>query len=117
MRRDGFGSVSPMNADGPAQFVTRPLEVAGVGKLAVNAEGLSSDAWLRVELVDDRERPIPRYFGRNAAKISQSGVEARIQWPEGKLIRGIEGRCRIRVSFEGPQRDQLRLYALYLTAE
>ena len=61
MRRDGFGSVSPMNAEGPAQFVTCPLEVVGSGQLAVNAEGLSSDAWLRVELVDKRKRPIPGY--------------------------------------------------------
>jgi hypothetical protein len=44
-------------------------------------------------------------------------VEVPVTWAERDTIRGLEGRFRLRVTFEGPQRDQIRLYALYLGAE
>jgi hypothetical protein len=84
--------------------------------LAVNAEGLSPDAWLRVELVDVREQALPGYAGEKAAVVDQSGVNTHVRWPSGATVAYPGGPFRIRVNFEGPQRDRARLYALYLDA-
>ena len=116
MRRDGFGSVSPLKAEGPAQLVTCVLEASDADTLVVNAAGLSPDAWLRVELVDGSERPLPGYAGESAAVVNESGVSTRVCWPRGQTVGCPDQPFRVRVSFEGPQRDQVRLYAVYLGA-
>lgn len=114
MRRDGFGSLAPTDASKPAQLVTCPLKLDGPGKLLVNAEGLSADARLRIELVDEREQPLPLYAGENAAVVQQPGVQLPVAWPRGETIPRTDHRFRIRVTFEGPRRNQIRFYALYL---
>jgi hypothetical protein len=114
MRRDGFGSVSPMKPEGPAQLVTCPLEVAGPAQLTINVDGLSSGTWLRVELLDELERPIPGYSGSDPGKVTHSGVAVPVTWANGETIHGVKGRFRVRVVFEGAGRERTRLYALYL---
>ena len=117
MRRDGFGSLSPMNPSGPAQFVTCALDAAGASRLVLNADGLSPDASLRVELLDELERPLPGYSGPNAAVVTEPGVRVRVRWPSGNVAEHHGRPFRLRVSFEGAKRDRIRLYALYLCAD
>jgi len=114
MRRDGFGSLSPMNALGPAQFVTCPVEAADASQLVLNADGLSPDASLRIELVNELEQPLPAYAGENAAVVAEPGVQVQVRWPRGDVAVSLDHAVRLRVHFEGPQRDQIQLYALYL---
>lgn len=116
IRRDGFGSVSPMNEGEPAQLVTCPFEVTGPARVTVNADGLSPEAWLQVELVDEFERPIPGWGREGGGRIASPGVNVPVAWGGREQVGDIEGRLRIRVSFEGPRRGQIRLYALYIEA-
>lgn len=116
MRRDGFGSLSPLLAEPPSQFVTLPLSVPANGEVVVNADRLSPNATLRVEILDEREVPLPALAGENSASVETSGVQVPVRWPRGQIA-DIAGRnVRARVHFEGPQRDNIRFYAMYLNA-
>jgi len=114
MRRDGFGSLSPMKADSPAHFVTCTLDGDVANKLVVNADGLGTDARLKIELVDLIERPVPGFSGEQAAIIGDSGVLTPVRWPQPGPIPTETGPVRLQVSYEGSQRDRIQLYAIYV---
>ena len=112
-RRDGFGSLSPKNPAVPAALVTSPIQTNGSTRIWVNAEGLSEKAWLRVELLDERERPLAGYSGDDAAFVRQSGLREAVSWQGKDTIEDPNRAVKIRVSFEG-KREGIKLYALYL---
>ncbi|MEX0724873.1 MAG: hypothetical protein WEB58_09310 [Planctomycetaceae bacterium] len=116
MRRDGFGSLSVMKEDTPSQFVTLPFVVPANGELIVNADGLSPEATLRVELLDEFEQPLAAFAGKNAAVVKESGVQLLIRWPNGDTADLAGQTIRVRVYFEGPQRGGIRFYAMYFNA-
>ena len=104
LRRDGFGSRSTMNfpeaatrhrffpldASGSAGFVTCPVRVNGTAQAWVNAEGLSSDARLRVELLDEREKPLPGYSGDSSMLLERSGVRLPVTWKDHLTISSLQ---------------------------
>ena len=115
LRRDGFGSLSPKNPSAPAAFVTCPLKVNGAGRIWINGEGLSQDAGLRVELLDETERPLAEYSGESSTVLRQAGLRVPVFWKHKTQISGLRTAFRIRVRFEGEQRRAIKLYAVYVT--
>jgi hypothetical protein len=97
LRRDGFGYLSPLQIDAPASCETVFFEARRGARLFVNADGLSAEAPLTVELLDERLQVIDR------ARVSKSGtaVEA-LKLPAGRIA--------VRVSFSGGSRA--KLYAI-----
>ncbi len=112
-RRDGFGSLSPKNPEAPAALITSPIQADGSARIWVNAEGLSERAWLRVELLDERERPLAGYSGNDSASVRQSGLREPVSWKAKNTIQELSSTVKIRVSFEG-EREGIKLYALYV---
>ena len=112
-RRDGFGSLSPKNPAVPAALVTSPIQASGSARIWVNADGLSERSWLRVELLDDRERPLAGYSGDDYASVRQSGLRESVSWKGKETIQDLSGAVKIRVGFEG-EREGIKLYALYV---
>ena len=94
-------------------LVTSPIQTNGSTRIWVNAEGLSEKAWLRVELLDERERPLAGYSGDVAAFVRQSGLREAVSWKGKDTIEDLTSAIKIRVSFEG-KREGIKLYALYL---
>ena len=88
---------------GPEVPATRP-------DFFLNAEGLGPQAALRVELLDDQERPLPGYAGEEAAVVRTSGFQTPVHWP-GKA--DLPGRVCVRIVFEGERRADIRLSAIY----
>jgi hypothetical protein len=117
MRRDGFGSLSPLQENSPAQFVSAILRRADVHSLVVNADGLSAQSRLRIELLDALERPLPGYSGPDAAVMQQCGVQQPVRWPHSPAPPAANTDTRVRITFEGPRREEARFYALYVAAE
>ncbi len=75
LRRDGFAYLSPRH-EGEALLTTAALHFSRAAPgLKVNAEGLNSDARLRVEILDEHGRPVARYSSRDAAIVSRAGLE------------------------------------------
>ena len=112
MRQDGFGSLSAKNVTDAASLLTCPLTVQGAADLYVNAEGLSRNAWLRIELVDPTDRPVPAYSGLNSVPLHQSGTKVKVTWKDNEEIRDLRGRFRVRVALEGDRRA-IRFYGLF----
>lgn len=110
LRRDGFGYLSPRVEDSLAHFVTAPFEIRGELQLFVNVEGVSTENPLKVELVDEFDKPLPGYSGKDAARITQPGTRTPIIWsgnnplPAGKKLAA-------RVTF--PHSTETKFYALY----
>ena len=129
LRRDGFGSLSPiklpdlpnkypfypLNIDSPAAFITCSIKVNGTGKVWINADGLSDEAKLRVELVDEAENPLPDFSGENSIPLVRSGVRLPVAWKNNTELRNLPVPFNVKVSFEGKQRQSIKFYAMYIT--
>ena len=118
LERDRFGFLTPKDPSRPAAFVTGVLGVSDGATIWVNAEGLSREARLRIELISQLERPLPDYSGKSSAILTDSGLRSPVLWNgDDGQIRNLREPIRIRVSFEGSQRDAIKLYALYVGTE
>jgi hypothetical protein len=87
-------------------IVHRPTE-----GIFVNASGLSSEAFLRVELLDSSERPLTSFSEADAAIVSQSGFQVPIIFAKRAPL---PEKVRLRVVWEGPKRSEIKLSAIYL---
>ena len=114
--RDRLGSLSMRDPASRASFVTSALRVNQPAGVWVNADGLSPEATLRVELLDAWERPLPGYSGDQAALVTRSGLRTQVSWPGRDLISDLDGPFKIRIGFDGQDRRAIRLFALYVGA-
>jgi len=89
-----------------AELVTGSLAVK-TPRFFVNADGLSEEAALRVELLDHLERPIPGY----SAVVRQNGFQTPVDFKSDVKL---PDRVRLRIVFEGPKRTDIRLSAIYV---
>ena len=106
LRRDGFGYLSRRVDGAPAQCVTEVISSPHLAKLFINADGVSGEAPLLVELLDAHEKLLPDFSGANAARITTPGVRQPIAWKHP-----LPPAFSVRVSF--PATGEARLYALY----
>ncbi|MBI4626388.1 MAG: hypothetical protein HY736_24615 [Verrucomicrobia bacterium] len=81
LRRDGFGHLSPKEDDNDAHFVTMLVTAGRRAKLRLNVDGVSAETPLRVELLDNRDRPLPGYAGTAAARVATNGTGVDVVWP------------------------------------
>ena len=112
--RDRFGSLSLRDPNNSAGFITSDLKVSGPVRIALNADGLSPESSLRVELLDRFQRPLREYSGSNAAQIQQSGLRVPVRWKRGDQIGELPELFKIKVSFDGDLRGAIEFYALYV---
>lgn len=118
--RDRFGALSvDLEREGPgdyqlpsitAELVTAPVSMRRA-EVFLNVEGAGPEAALRVELLDEAERPLTGFSGAEAAVVRSSGFSTPVTWPEDAAP---PDRVRLRIVFEGSRRAELRLSAIYL---
>jgi hypothetical protein len=99
-----------------SEFVTAalPLKTNTSHRFYVNASGLGSEAVLRIELLDEIEKPLPGYSGADAAEVRQNGFQTPIAWNGVRELHGPAERVRFRVIFEGQRNTDIRFSALYI---
>jgi hypothetical protein len=99
-----------------SEFVTAavPINPKTSSRFFLNADGLGPEAALKVELLDDKERPLPGWSGKDAALIRQNGFQTPITWSGKSEVSGLPGRICIHVTFEGKRNTDIRFSALYL---
>jgi len=115
--RDRFGDLVVETAgEGPgdyqlpkvtSEFVTAPVALRGKTKFFLNADGLGGDAALRIEMLDEQERPLRD----RSAVVRESGFQTPIDFTgSGELPE----RVRLHVVFEGAKRTGIRFSAIYV---
>ena len=99
-----------------SEFVTAAIRLdAGVAqRFFLNADGLGPQSSLRIELLDDRELPLPGFSGTNAAIAQHSGFHTPITWNGQTALTGLPERIRLKVAFEGAENSKIRFSALYV---
>ena len=108
LRRDGFGYLSRKDETNDAQFATGTFTAGQGGKVLINADGITPDAPLTVELLDHLDRPVPGYM----ATITANGTHQQIAWPQNPAL-PVGRQLAIKVKF--PANSNARVFALYVT--
>ena len=75
---------------------------------------MSAAAPLTVELLDDRDRPLPGFSGPNAARVSMGGLQQEVVWPGTRAANLPAGRT-VAVKVHFPIKSEAKVFALYLS--
>lgn len=112
LRRDGFGFLSNHKADAPAMCETTAFEAKAGTKLYVNVDGVSPDAPIEVELLDEHAKPIPGFSQDASAAITKGGTRVALQWRSP-----LPAKQKVAVRFVFPEGGSVKLFALYLAGD
>jgi hypothetical protein len=96
------------NAKQDASFLSKSLRLDRESDLFVNVDGVSADQALKIELVDDSERPLDGY----TAQVETSSLKAAIHWSVQKPLPANKP-FRVRVIWP-PDVNNPKLYAIYI---
>lgn len=116
VERAGEGRGDYQLPETTCRFVTAaiPTGADGAPALHVNADGLGPQAALRVEVLGADLRPVAGFAGSDAALVRQSGFQTLVRWPGRTTRRDLPPRIRLRVTYEGPRREDIRVSAIYV---
>jgi len=84
------------------------------GRVYVNADGLSDQNQLRVEILSDRLVPLAGFSGADSIPVTQSGFRQRVTWRGKDRLDNLTTPIRVRVSWVGPRPEEARVYAAYV---
>lgn len=111
--RDRFGYLRPRGSG--ATWCSNILPaMPGGARVAINADGLSDEAQIRVEALDHQFRPIPGFSGAQAAMVTGGGLREPIAWAGGTQTAPAKQPWRLQLHFQGSAAKKIRFYALYI---
>mgnify|MGYP001049589929 CR=1 FL=1 len=103
-----------MGAAQESHFVSAPIKLDGPGcRVFLNADGLSANSCLRVELTDERFGPLPGYSAENCVPMTESGLRVPVSWRDRPTIE-TDSPVRVKVNFAGLRPEDIRVYAVYV---
>lgn len=99
-----------------SSFITGPVELNGEEphSFYLNADGLGDDAILKVEILSHTTAPLVEFSGKNAAKVKKIGFQSAINWNEETALKNLPDRIRLKVTFEGKKKTDIRFHAIYV---
>lgn len=112
LRRDGFAYLSRKVPDSPAHVVTTAFQTGEGERVFVNVDGVSEEAPLRVELLDEFDRPLPGFSGERAGKVRSPGTRVEVEGWEG-----LPAQSPVALKVTLPDEGDARVYAVYLTKD
>ena len=111
--REHVGEMVPLKTE--PHFITCPVRLGGkAARVFLNADGLSDEAQLRVELVDLKFVPIDGYSGADCVPVTESGLRREVVWRNADRLHDLDGPVRLKVSWEGRRLEDAHFYAAYL---
>lgn len=93
--------------------ITCPLRAEGAARVYANLEGASAHSFAKVEVLDERFRPLPGYSADAALPLREGGLRRPVVWRDRERIEGGTD-FRLKVTFAGLRPEDLKLYALYV---
>lgn len=99
-----------------SEFVTAAVEVTprSAPRFYLNAAGLGPKAALKIELLGEREIPLPQYSGDHAAIVTQSGFQTPILWGGKSDLADLPPKVHLKVTFQGEKNTDIRFSAIYV---
>jgi hypothetical protein len=96
-------------------FISFPITLQGPDqKVFVNADGLSEDGFIKVEILDQQFRVLPGYSSKDCAPITESGFRQPAIWGAKTTLDQSDRPIRVRVNLEGQRPEDVRVYAAYV---
>jgi len=96
-------------------FLTSSIDIEpGSRKFFINAAGLGEGSKLKLELLDHLMQPLEGFSGDTAAMITVDGFQTPVLFGGNAAVRGLPERVRVKVTFEGEKRTEIRFSAMYL---
>lgn len=94
-------------------FISRVFESdSHKTKIFINADGLSANSWISVELLDEKFDKLPDYSNDKCHPVKESGFRQPVNW-EGHTALPDQP-FRLKVNYEGLRREDSRVYAVYV---
>jgi len=114
--RDRLGHFAPSPGIRDAHCISRVISPTRRGaRVYLNADGLSADAQLAVEILDERFRAIPGYGARDCLPITAgSGFRLPVAWRGHDSLERVDPTFRVRVNWTGRDSEKSRLFAVYV---
>ena len=112
--RDRLGHFRPAQGIPEPHCISCPIALENrAGRVFVNADALSEESRLTVELLDERFRPIAGYSGDECIPIDTKGLRTPVKWKTHDVVDGDVGPIRVRINWIGA--DPVgRLFAAYV---
>lgn len=113
--RAQFGDY-PDGRDDP-HFISRTLILDKDDRVFLNADHLSNEGHLTVELLDEQFRPLKGFSGQDSAVLKESGLRQPVLWHDRGQLKGFEKPVRIRVNWAGQDSRNVRVHAVYVSPQ
>jgi hypothetical protein len=99
-------------------FISCPLQVDGPDmRVFINAEGISEESYLTVELLDEQCKPLPGYSGEDCIRVTKSGLRQPVAWRNKQSLEKFSRPFRIKVRWGGPKSEDTFVYAVYVSKQ
>ena len=111
--REHIGDMVPEYAE--PHCISCPIDLKGASpSVYVNAQGVSPQNGLTVELLDERMRPLPGFGRADCLPVVEEGLRTPVAWKEKRTLEGIDSPVRVRINWEGERPGDVFLYAAYV---
>jgi hypothetical protein len=114
--RDRLGYFAVFRRTVGPHFITCPVRTKHPLKVYANVDGLGEHSSVLVELCDEQFQPLPGYSGADCVPLQTPGLRQHIRWRGHETITGVEEPVRLRVSFCGLRPEDIKLFAIYISA-
>ena len=114
--REHIGDRVPEYAE--PHCISCPIDLKGApASVYVNAQGLSPQNSLTVEILDERMQPIPGFGRADCIPVAEEGLRTQVAWKEARSLEGIDSPVRVRINWEGERPGDVFLYAAYVAKD
>jgi hypothetical protein len=86
-------------------------------RVFINADGLSEESHITVELLDEQLNPLPGYSGSDCIPVTHSGLRQPVTWRGKKTLGKFSKSFRVKVSWGGKTPAEAYVYAVYLSTK
>jgi len=98
-------------------FISCPVQLgSGGARVFVNADGFSEHNHITVEILDREFKGVKGYSGEDCTPIAEDGFRQQVVWRDRQTIDGPDHPVRIRVNYGGVRPEDIRVYAVYVSA-
>jgi len=99
-------------------FISCPIQLDKAdARIFVNADGLSRDSSVKVEILDKQFRTIPGYSSDDCMPIIEGGLRQPVSWQGKETLDQYDHPIRVKVLLEGERLEDANLYAAYVVEE